>query len=145
MFSNLQGKHMASSAFSFSDGSGVCWNCRVTWAAIRRSAAAGVDLSKIEEHLGDFHRCAPSLVDAVWAVCCDDAKGLGVDRDEFEQRLTGDTLEDAREALISGIENFFPKARGKLIRAAADEVAGQIAALVAQLPKSSTGSLVTSA
>jgi len=140
---------MASSAFSFSDDSGVSWNCRVTWAAIRRSAAAGVDLSKIEEYLGDFYRCSPLLVDAVWAVCCDDAYGLGVERPEFERRLTGDTLEAAREALISGIENFFPKGRGKLIRAAANEVAEQVAALVEQvaaehLPNSSTGSPVKS-
>lgn len=126
---------MASSAFSFSDGVGVTWNCRVTWAAIRRSAAAGVDLSKIEDHLADFHRCSPALVDAVWAVCSMDAKSLDIDRDNFENRLSGEVLEAARVALIAGVEDFFPPGRARLIRAAENEVATQMRALLDQLPR----------
>ena len=119
----------------FTDTTGRLWHCRVTWAAIRRSQSAGVDLSRIEEHLGDFYRCGQSLMDALWAVC---GVGSHISQDDFELAIEGETLEQARDALLAGVVAFFPKSRAALIRAAIDEVRGQLAELESTLPKPST-------
>lgn len=120
----------------FEDNQGRKWSCRVTWAAIRRSANAGVDLSKVEEHLGEFYRGSASLVDALWAVC-----GIGMTdmtRDDFETAIDKTVIDSAREALIAGVEDFFPESRAELIRAGVAEVEKQLADIRNQLRKPST-------
>ena len=119
----------------FTDNNGRQWVCRVTWAAIRRSQAAGVDLAMVEQHLGDFYRCGQSLMDALWAVC---GPGANCSQEQFEEAICGETLEAAREALLAGVVDFFPKSRAKLITAAVAEVREQLANLESQLPKPST-------
>lgn len=123
----------------FSDSVGYVWNCRVTWAAIRRSQAAGVDLTLVEQHLGEFYQCSPKLIDALWSVLEPAGKEGGVKtREEFEERVSGEVLEAARDALLEGLAAFFPRGRVILIRAAANDVEKQLQALYAQLPKTCT-------
>jgi len=131
---------------AFIDGTGSRWNCRVTWAAIRRSQAAGVDLTKVEEYLGDFYRCSPNLIDALWSVLEPACKEQGIRTlAEFEERVSGEVLEGARDALLEGLRDFFPKGRAILIQAAANDVEKQLRALYVQLPKQSTESPESSA
>lgn len=114
----------------FEDIAGRGWCCRVDWSAMQRSQAAGVDLSRAEEYLGDFYRGSALLINALWAVVGPEATKVGVTREMFEQGIRGETIEAAREALLAGLEDFFPKSRGELMRVAADEVAAEIRALV---------------
>jgi hypothetical protein len=130
---------------AFVDGTGLRWDCRVTWAAIRRSQAAGVDLTKVEEYLGDFYRCSPSLIDAIWSVVEPAAKAAGVTLEAFELRVGGENLEAARAALLAGLQNFFPKGRAVLIAAAVQSVEDQFEQIREQLPKQSTESPESSA
>lgn len=99
---------------------------------MRRAVAAGVDLSNAEQQLGDWFRGSVSLVDALWAVIEPQAKSLDVDRDTFERNCCGDTLDEALEALIAGIVDFFPSQRGRLLTAAAAEIKREIAELVSK-------------
>lgn len=123
---------------SFTDSKTRVWTCRITWAALRRSTAAGVDLSIVEDHLGDFYRGSPKMLDALWAVLSEDANTQNVDRDDFENSITGDTIESARDALLQGLKDFFPSQRAALIAAAAEDVKTQIEKLIS--PKPSTPS-----
>lgn len=122
---------------NFTDSQGSQWYCRITWAAMRRSTAAGVDLSLVEEHLGDFHRGSPKLIDALWAVLSPQAEEAKITREHFEDRMTGAVLEQAKDALLGGLEDFFPPSRGALIAAAEKEVKQQMEKLLA-LPNAST-------
>lgn len=124
---------------TFADASGRTWTPRVTWAAIRRSVALGVDLSLVEDHLGDFHRGSVKLVDALWAVLSPDAELQKVSREEFEQQITGETLGEALDALLAGLRDFFPSQRSQLIERADADVKNQLEKLLA-LPNTSTES-----
>lgn len=124
----------------FTDCSGQRWDMRVDWAAMRRSAAAGVDLSKVEEYLGDFYRGSVSLVDAVWAVISPEAERMRVDRETFERRVSGEVLEQMIEALRGGLTNFFPSRRGELIELADAEIRRELTDLLIRFAKPSTDS-----
>lgn len=116
---------------TFKDAKGRVWNCHVTWGAIRRSAAADCDLSLVEELLGDFHRGSIKLVDALWCVIEPQAKRDNVTREDFEEQLCSDFIDEAREALLGGLRDFFPSDRANLIAAANDEVKSQMRNLLA--------------
>ena len=93
-------------------------------------------MSKVEEFLGDWYRGSASLVDALWAVC-----GIGVTditRDDFENAIDATVIDQAREALIESIKDFFPPSRSELIAAAVAEVEAALASLLSQLAKLST-------
>lgn len=124
----------------FKDALNREWFCRVDWAAMRRSVAADCDLSQIEGDIGDFHRGSVKLIDALWAVLSPEAAKVGVTLDQFEAGMFGEAIERGREALLAGVADFFPKARGLLIGQASQEVAAEIQALRDRLRKPSTGS-----
>jgi hypothetical protein len=128
----------------FKDAAGREWFCRVDWAAIRRSEAAGVDLSSIEEHLGAFHRGSIKLVDALWAVLQPAAETKGVTLEQFELGIRGTVLDTSREALLAGVSDFFPPLRSRLMRAANAEVTAEIQSLVSQSTRQSIASPVSS-
>ncbi len=124
----------------FEDEKGRSWNCRIDWAAMRRAKGAGVDLSKVEEHLGDFYRGSVSLIDALWAVVAKQAETAKLSLADFEAGMTGDAISRGTEALVEGLRNFFPPSRSKLIAAANDEVKDGMAELHERFVKPSTES-----
>lgn len=124
----------------FADAVGRRWFLRVDWAAMRRAKAVGVDLSRVEEQLGDFARGSLLLADTIWAVVSDAAADCGVSKEQFESGLTGEAMERGRVALLEGVEDFFPSGRAELIRAAATEVDAEIQSLRDRLRKPSTES-----
>jgi hypothetical protein len=96
-------------------------------------------LSLVEEHLGDFCRGSIKLIDALWAVVGPDATTQQVTREQFEDALTGQHMDEARGALLEGLRDFFPSQRAELIAKAAAEVQGQMAQLL-DSTSASTGS-----
>lgn len=119
---------MKTQSTTFDDAAGRTWSCRVDWAAMRRSKAAGVDLSKYEEHLEAFYMLGPELIDALWAVVSPQGKNPGMVETlvQFEQSLTGEHLERARDALAAGVCEFYPESRAAHIKAAVQAVEEQV-------------------
>ena len=122
----------------FTDNDGRTWVLRVTWAAMRRSAAAGVDLSKVELFLGDWFRGSHTLIDALYAVLKAECETAKIDQDAFEERISGPVVPLAAEALIKALENFFPPERAELLSEAVDETKLEFAGIRERLRKSST-------
>jgi len=136
-----------STVTNFKDAQGHEWHISIDWAAMRRSAAAGVDLSKVEMYFGDWFRGSHTVVDALYAVCqpeCERWKPAPLDRDSFEARIVGDVVPAAAEALVDALQNFFQKERAELLADAVQETKAEFAQLRAQLRKSSIGSPATS-
>lgn len=104
----------------FRDEHGHEWGLHIdvgTIARIRRDYA--IDLSKvlasreaIEELAGDVIK----LVDVLWGLVEPQAKTAGITAEAFATRLLGDSLEDAANALIEAIIDFFPSRRRELLR-----------------------------
>jgi hypothetical protein len=122
----------------FKDNLGREWFCRVDWGAMRRSEAAGVDLSMVEVYMADFHRGSIKLIDALWAVLSPAAKAAEVTKEQFEQAMGGEAMILGREALLAGCKDFFPPSRAELITQADREISAEIRGLLKPLPKPST-------
>lgn len=125
-------------SMQFTDADGRQWGVRVDWKAMKRSRLAGVDLSMVEEMLGDFYRGSDKFIDALWAVISPEAAALKIDRDEFEGAIRGDAMQAARDALLEAVIGFFPSDRALMIQEANDQVREQMAELLSGLRKSST-------
>lgn len=124
----------------FTDSDGRQWVLRLTWAAMRRSAAAGVDLSKVELYLADWFRGSHTLIDALYAVLkpqCE-AEKPPMDQESFEERIAGPVVPRAAAALVQALENFFPPERAELLAEALEETRREFAGLREQLRRSST-------
>lgn len=124
----------------FTDATGRVWSGRVDWGAMRRSREAGVDLSTIEELLGDFYRGSDKLITALWAVMEPTARAEQCSREVFEGAVTGDVIAVARDALIDSVAAFFPSDRRAIITVTNHDVSQEFAALVSKSQKQSSGS-----
>lgn len=124
----------------FKDAAGREWFCRVDWSAMRRSEAAGVDLSIVEQYLGEFYRGSHKLVDALWSVLGPSAHEQQISREQFESGITGEAMVRGREALLAGCEVFFPSGRAMLMQQANAEIGAEIRGLLDRSRKQSTGS-----
>jgi hypothetical protein len=79
-----------------------------------------IDLADLNGHL--YTRLADDpvlLVDTLWVLCEAEAKGRDVSPAAFAKALAGDPIEDAVNALVEAITDFFPTRRRSLLRAAA--------------------------
>lgn len=104
----------------FRDEMGHEWGLHIdigTIARIRKDYA--IDLSKvlasreaIEELAGDVVK----LVDVLWGLVEPQAKTAGINAESFAGRLLGDSIEEAANALIEAIIDFFPSRRRELLR-----------------------------
>ncbi|MEM7557485.1 MAG: hypothetical protein AAF394_00045 [Planctomycetota bacterium] len=123
----------------FFDSDGGNWVLKVDWAAMRRALSVGVDLSIIEEHVADFLRGHPKLIDAIWAVAKSTKKDLTVE--EVESVVSGQVIEPATHALCEAVAMFYPEKRAASIRAAEKAVKQEIdKAIDTVLSKQSTNS-----
>lgn len=88
---------------TFTDSQQHEWNCRVDWAGVRRlKEIAGVVVP------GDSAVIMGDVVlqmDALWAVCSVQAAMLGVDKEQFEERVHP-AFGAATEALGGGLQDF---------------------------------------
>lgn len=53
------------------------------------------------------------IVDAIWMICREQAAAAGVTEEQFLRLIDGDALDAATHAIILGVTDFFPKARGR--------------------------------
>ena len=108
---------------SFTDNTGRTWTLVVNVATIKRvRALCGVDLNSIVE-VEDGKPSAKLLerlsgdpvllVDVLYAVCRPECEQKGVSDEDFGAAMAGDAVEQATDALLDEIVDFFPAAKRK--------------------------------
>jgi hypothetical protein len=108
---------------TFTDNTGRTWTLVVNVATIKRvRALCGVDLNSIVE-VEDGKPSAKLLerlsgdpvllVDVLYAVCRPECEQKGVSDEDFGAAMAGDAVEQATDALLDEIVDFFPAAKRK--------------------------------
>lgn len=106
---------------TFVDAENRSWSIAIDAPTIKRvrAEANGIDLMNVDGPLLEKIGTDPVLlVDLIWAVCRPQAEALSVTDEQFGRALVGDALERAADALMGGIEDFFPHGRRKVWAAA---------------------------
>jgi len=108
---------------SFTDNMGRTWTLVVNVATIKRvRALCGVDLNSIVEVedgkpsaklLERLSNDPVLLVDVLYAVCRPECEQKGVSDEDFGAAMAGDAVEQATDALLDEIVDFFPAAKRK--------------------------------
>ena len=111
---------------TFHDQTGKEWRIIINVAAVKRVRdLCGVnlmDVIKVEDNrisadLVDRIANDPVLlVDIVYSLCLPQAQEDGVTDIQFGERMVGDTVEAATNALLEELVNFFPEAKKKILR-----------------------------
>ena len=106
----------------FDDSEGRTWPLSITIRKVKEIRdEIGVDLldfSVDEENKESIPKLLESLADPVtlgdtlWILCRGKAETDGVSDEKFGESLVGDVIENAADALLTEIANFFPKSRG---------------------------------
>ena len=112
---------------SFTDTTGHKWAVDVTVATVKRAKALlAVDLLSVAEQDSDLYRRLALdpvfMCDVLYAACKPEADALGVTDEQFGERLRGEALDAATDALLRAIADFFPKGRREMLRAAAAKI-----------------------
>jgi len=104
----------------FRDTTGRQWQLSVTAGTMKRvQALCGVNLYQIIELDDDsktslLERLASDpilLVDVLYAVCKPQADQLHVSDSDFGEAMSGQTIDDASDALLQEIVDFFPEVK----------------------------------
>ena len=106
---------------TFTDNMGRTWTLVVNVATIKRvRALCGVDLNSIVE-VEDGKPSAKLLerlsgdpvllVDVLYAVCRPECEQKGVSDEDFGAAMAGDAVEQATDALLDEVIDFFPAAK----------------------------------
>src|ERR1039458_5553487 len=97
----------------FQDATGKTWGIEVS--TVERKAVLAATNGKVDL-FGCFDGTAQAaladpenLVDALFCLCGEQAKKLGVDAVQFAHALVGDALDDASEALMRAVSDFSPR------------------------------------
>ncbi len=112
---------------TFRDNKRRVWTLEVNVAAIKRvRGLCKVDLNTIVEVDSENRPTARLLeqlssdpvllVDVLYAICKPDADKQGVSDEEFGEAMAGDAIEQATEALLDEIVDFFPSAKRQVMR-----------------------------
>ena len=112
---------------TFRDNKRRVWTLEVNVAAIKRvRGLCKVDLNSIVEvdaenrptaHLLEQLSSDPVLlVDVLYAICKPEADKLGVSDEDFGESMAGDAIEQATEALLDEIVDFFPSAKRQVMK-----------------------------
>ena len=111
---------------SFTDSLGRAWTLVVNVATIKRvRALCGVDLNSVIEVedgkpsaklLERLSSDPVLLVDVLYAVCRPECERRGVSDEEFGAAMAGDAVEQATDALLDEVIDFFPEAKRRAFR-----------------------------
>ena len=111
---------------SFTDSLGRAWTLVVNVATIKRvRALCGVDLNTIVEVedgkpsaklLEKLSSDPVLLVDVLYAVCKPECDQRNVSDEDFGAAMAGDAVEQATDALLDEVIDFFPEAKRKVFQ-----------------------------
>lgn len=96
------------------DNGGQTWSLTITVNTIKRvKQLVGVNLLEVFDGklLGQLAEDPVLLVNTLYAVCQPQAEQREVSEEAFGESLVGDAIEQAAEALVQGLIDFFPQAR----------------------------------
>lgn len=114
---------------SFKDNAGKDWAIRLDGPKIREVRdACDVELSPAKADGDLFKRLAEddrTLVDILWVLCRDQAGEI--DEEQFAERLFGDPIELAADALMEAYIRSFPQRKRSLLRSLWQKQAAVIA------------------
>lgn len=103
------------SGSSFTDCKGRAWKLTLTMgsvAAVKRETNVNLALaSKTADWVDVLFGEPERLVSILWILCEEQAKGAGIEAEEFGYGFDGPTLEAAGMALATAIADFFPRSR----------------------------------
>jgi len=107
---------------SFIDNQGRTWCVRITVSTLRRikdMTGASVNLADFFGEDGALAKLATDpleMVKILYAIMKPDADRCGLSEEQFCDAISGDAIEEATNAIILGIADFFPKSQGALLR-----------------------------
>jgi hypothetical protein len=107
---------------AFRDAEGREWSVSVNVLTVKKLRVIGCDI--MAEDGGGINVLASdpvALVESLWMICQEQAMKRGVTESMFFESLGGDALEQATEAMIGAIVDFFPSARKRLLQKAMDK------------------------
>jgi hypothetical protein len=101
---------------AFRDSSGREWLVRLDGPKIKEvRSECGIDLVSLDGTTFDrLERDPALLVDCLWTLCR--GQNSGVTPDQFGEALVGDAIEDACNAMLNAIADFFPSRKRSLLR-----------------------------
>lgn len=109
---------------TFTDNASRTWTVAVNVGTLKRvKALTGTDLLEvIEGRLVERLIADPVLlVDILYAACKPEADARNVTDEAFGQAMGGDAVEQATEALLEELVDFFPRPRRALLRKALEK------------------------
>lgn len=101
---------------TFSDKNGQAWAFEITVTDVKAIAGeTGTDIYAIAddgfEPLGKLLDDPVKVVEVLWVLCKEQAEERALSPESFGRLFSGDVIEQAAEALLSAIIDFFPRAR----------------------------------
>ena len=101
---------------SFTDRAGTKWDVEINVSAIKRVRGL-LDINLLDvvdgKLLDDLIRDPIRLCDVIYALCKPQADQLGLTDEVFGQRMAGDAIAQATDALTAEIVDFFPNAQDR--------------------------------
>jgi hypothetical protein len=103
---------------SFTDNKDRPWTLRIDVKAIQKiRERCKIDLADLSGKIEEVLESDPVLlVNALWLLVEDDAKGRNVSDVEFGEGLVGDAIEAATAALLEARADFFPSRKRSIIK-----------------------------
>lgn len=106
----------------FKDSQGQEWEITIDVVEIRRvREAMGVDLGLLGNIL-DLDEDVVKFADVLWVLCEEQAKKPGLDRDQFQRRIVGDVIQDAKNAIRNAYLFFCPTWQREAIEKAVEKL-----------------------
>jgi hypothetical protein len=104
----------------FKDSHGRAWLVQVTVGTVSDvRAALGVDLVDVGGEIFQRLQNDPILLcDVLYLVCKEQADAQAISDVDFGRAMGGDAIDEATDALLEALINFFPRSRRDAIRAA---------------------------
>lgn len=106
---------------SFKDVNGKSWELRITPTSMRRvETLTGVKLGTILQDefrpLQEMFTDPVKTVDVLYALCQPEADRCKISDEQFGESMVGDALENAVDAFMEALADFFPSRQSQMLK-----------------------------
>lgn len=103
----------------FKDCNGKNWEVSINIKTLKRvKNTLGIDLLDLSEG-GDVTKLEKDIMlrcDVLYLVCQDECEKSGISDEQFGESLIGQAIEDAQDAFIEALINFYPPRQAEIMR-----------------------------